>query len=158
MQDPNSLRTYLPPRQFLHEYYCLFRLLSPEFDSGDSDCRGFSFRRWPTSCLSLTRRPSCFYRLSSILSKSFCKWTMFKNFAVCVVHDPPDFRRSFFFQIQITRMQIHQYSIYEYLECIDLKTSTDAWFQICLLAFMLPFIFPLIWNIWDLFFNPQKRL
>lgn len=50
----------------------------------------------------------------------------------------------FFFQIQITRMQIHQYSIYEYLECIDLKTSTDAWFQICLLAFMLPFIFPLI--------------
>lgn len=97
MQDPNSLRTYLPPRQFLHEYYCLFRLLSPEFDSGDSDCRGFSFRRWPTSCLSLTRRPSCFNRLSSILSKSFCKWTLFKNFAVCVVHDPPDFRRSFFF-------------------------------------------------------------
>lgn len=97
MQDPNSLRTYLPPRQFLHEYHCLFRLLSPEFDSGDSDCTGFSFRRWPTSRLSLTRRPSCFYRLSSILSKSFCKWTMFKNFAVCVVHDPPDFRRSFFF-------------------------------------------------------------
>lgn len=101
MQDPNSLRTYLPPRQFLHEYYCLFRLLSPEFDSGDSDCRGFSFRRWPTSRLSLTRRPSCFYRLSSILSKSFCKWTMFKNIAVCVVHDPPDFRRSFFFRYKL---------------------------------------------------------
>lgn len=111
MQDPNSLKTYLRPDSFCTSTIVFFAYCLPRLTVETAVITGSPSEDDRPVVLSLTRRPSCFYRPSSILSKSFCKWTIFKNIAVCVVHDPPDFRRSFFSSRPIQIMQIHQYSI-----------------------------------------------
>lgn len=123
MQDPNSLRTYLPPDSFWTSTIVFFAYCLPSLTVETAIVTGFPSEDGRPVVLSLTRRPSRFYRPSSMLSRN-----LFPN---------GPYLRTLPFVWSMTRRIFdgHFFSEYKlickfinslYLEYIDGKTCTDA--------------------------------